>query len=374
MGDQSGESLHSGVFDGTEPTATSKQPLLEPFDQDLWLDRLARRVGFGWLSQRLPGNIPPSYLFAVILVGTIVPTINAYAYLAGDPVVYIENPLFVLQPLAIVGGVFGARALRRRYHRVAQEMNLEERAEDPEPLLNIVPTWLPWVLFVATLLQIGARVWALGGFGAIYRDGGLTMVVGWGILNPLWSILAIQFVAVYVAIEIIVPWRLYKSDIGVDFLDPEGLGGLRPIGELVKHAYYYMVAGLIAFALVVYGPIVSAASWGPTATTSIVFTVIWLGTVATVAFAVLILHQFMREEKRRELHRLDQLFREAVDNPWDIKHYAVDDKKEAFVEELQQRTEMVSATREYPATFSIWSQLLISIVLPKAVQLVLATV
>lgn len=374
MGDQSGESLHSGVFDGTEPTATSNQPLLEPFDQDLWLDRLARRVGFGWLSQRLPGNIPPSYLFAVILVGTIVPTVNAYAYLTGDPVVYIENPLFVLQPLAIVGGVFGARALRRRYHRVAQEMNLEERAEDPEPLLNIVPTWLPWVLFVATLLQIGARVWALGGFGAIYRDGGLTMVVGWGILNPLWSILAIQFVAVYVAIEIIVPWRLYKSDIGVDFLDPEGLGGLRPIGELVKHAYYYMVAGLIAFALVVYGPIVSAASWGPTATTSIVFTVIWLGTVATVAFAVLILHQFMREEKRRELHRLDQLFREAVDNPWDIKHYAVDDKKEAFVEELQQRTEMVSATREYPATFSIWSQLLISIVLPKAVQLVLATV
>jgi hypothetical protein len=96
--------------------------------------------------------------------------------------------------------------------------------------------------------------------------------------------------------------------------------------------------------------------------------------VATVAFAVLILHQFMREEKRRELHRLDQLFREAVDNPWDIKRYDVDDKKEAFVEELQQRTETVSATREYPATFSIWSQLLISIVLPKAVQLVLATV
>jgi hypothetical protein len=374
MGDQSGESLHSGVFDGTEPTATSKQPLLEPFDQDLWLDRLARHVGFGWLSQRLPGDIPPSYLFAVILVGTIVPTINAYAYLAGDPVVYIENPLFVLQPLAIVGGVFGARALRRRYHRVTQEMNLEERTENPEPLLNIVPTWLPWLLFAAALLQIGARVWALGGFGAIYRDGGLTMVVGWGILNPLWSILAIQFVAVYIAIEIIVPWRLYKSDIGIDFLDPEGLGGLRPIGELVKHAYYYMVAGLIAFALVVYGPVVSAASWGPTATTSIVFTVIWLGTVATVAFAVLILHQFMREEKRRELHRLDQLFREAVDNPWDIKHYAVDDKKEAFVEELQQRTETVSATREYPATFSIWSQLLISIVLPKAVQLVLATV
>lgn len=374
MGDQSGESPRGGVFNVTESELASDRSLIEPFDRDLWLDRLARHVGFGRLSRRLPGDIPPSYLFAVILVGSIVPTINAYAYLAGDPVVYIQNPLFVLQPLAIVGGVFGARALRRRYHRVAQEMNLEERAADPEPLLDVVPTWLPWVLFVAALLQIAARVWALGGFGAIYREGGLTMVVGWGILNPLWSVLAVQFVAVYVGVEIVAPWRLYRSDVGVDFLDPEGLGGLRPIGELVKHAYYYMVAGLIAFALVVYGPVVSAASWGPTATTSVVFTAVWLGTVATVAFAVFVLHQFMREEKRRELHRLDRLFRETVNNPWDIKRYDVDDEKRDSVEKLQQRIETVSATREYPATFSIWSQLLISIVLPKAVQLGLTAI
>ncbi len=200
------------------------------------------------------------------------------------------------------------------------------------------------------------------------------MVIGWGILNPLWSALAVQFVAVYLAIEFIAPWRLYHSDIGIDFLDPEGLGGLRPIGELVKHAYYYMVAGLVAFALVLYGPIVSAASWGPTATTSIVFTVIWLGTVATVAFAVFILHLFMRKEKRLELHRLNEIRREIIDKPWDIKAYNVDEEKQDQLNELQQRIDTVSATQEYPATFSIWSQLLISIVLPKAFQLLLASV
>jgi ABC-type multidrug transport system fused ATPase/permease subunit len=374
MSDRSSELAHPGAFDATGPEAATDQPLVAPFDEDLWLDRLARRVGFGRLSRRLPGDVPPSYLFAVVLVGTIVPTVNAYAYLAGDPVVYVENPLFVLQPLAIVGGVFGARALRRRYHRVTQEMRIEERTDDPEPLLDIVPTWLPWVLFGAALLQISARVWALGGFSDIYREGGLTLVIGWGILNPLWSALAVQFVAVYLSIEIIAPWRLYRSDIGIDFLDPEGLGGLRPLGELVKHAYYYMVAGLIAFALVVYGPVVSAPSWGPTATTSIVFTLIWLGTVVTVAFAVFVLHQFMREEKRRELHRLDRVLRETIDNPWDIKNYDVNEEKQTLVDELRQRTETVSNTREYPATFSIWSQLLVSIVLPKAVQLLLARV
>jgi len=372
MSDRSNESTGTDLFDAVETDSILDPPLVEPYDEDLWLDKLARRVGFGWLSGRLPGDVPPSYLFTVILVGTLVPTVNAYAYFAGDPVVYIENPLFVLQPLALVGGVFGARALRRRYHRVTQEMKLQRRTDDPEPLLDIVPDWLPWILFGGALLQIAARVWALGGFGAIYRDGGLTMVVGWGVLNPLWSALAVQFVAVYLAIEFVAPWRLYRSDIGIDFLDPEGLGGLRPIGELVKHAYYYMVAGLIAFALVVYGPVVSAPSWGPTATTSIVFTAAWLGTVATVAFAVFILHLFMREEKRLELHRLNQILRETIDNPWDIKTYDVDEEKEGLVEELQCRIDTVSATREYPATFSIWSQLLISIVLPKGVQLLLA--
>lgn len=324
------------------------------------------------MSHRLPGDIPPSYLFAVILVGTIVPTVNTHGYLAGNRLVYTENPLFVLQPIAIVGSVFCARALRRRYHRVTQEMKIENRTDNPGPLLNIVPNWLPWILFIAAFLQIAVRVWALGGFSAIYAENGLTGVIGWAVLNPLWSVLAAQFVAVYLAIELIAPWRLYKSDIGIDFLDPEGLGGLRPIGELVKHAYYYMAGGLVAFALVVYGPIVSAASYGPTTTTSIVFTGIWLGTVATVAFAVFILHLFMRQEKRLELHRLNERLRETIDNPWDIKTYDVDEDKEAQVNELQQRIDMVSATQEYPATFSIWSQLLLSIVLPKLFQLVLA--
>lgn len=374
MSNQSSESPSTGKFDVTNAEISGDQRLVEPFDEDLWLDRLARHVGFGWLSRRLPGNIPPSYLFAVILVGTIAPTVNIYAYLAGEPVVYLQNPLFVLQPLALVGSVFGARALRRRYHRVTQEMRIEDRTDNHEPLVNIVPTWLPWILITGALLQIAARVWALGGFAAIYREDGITAVIGWAIMNPLWSVLAAQFVAVYLAIEILAPWRLYNSDIGIDFLDPEGLGGLRPIGELVKHAYYYMVAGLIAFALVVYGPIVSVESWEPTATTSIVFTAIWIGTVATVAFAVFILHQFMREEKRRELHRLDQMLREAIDNPWDIKTYDVDEERERLVDELRERSNTVSDTREYPATFSIWSQLLFSIVLPKAVQLLLATV
>ncbi|MFB6164535.1 MAG: hypothetical protein ABEJ31_05200 [Haloarculaceae archaeon] len=365
------DSPETGLSAWLDETAEHRS-LVEPFNDDLWLDGLTRRLGFGWLAARLPVESKPGSLFAVLMVGTLVPVVNAYAYHIGAPVVYIRNPFFVLQPIFLVAGVFGARSLRRRYDRVTREMRLRERADEPELLVDIVPQWLPWALFVLALVQNFARVWALGGFGAIYREAGPTGVVGWALLNPLWSALAVQFVVVYVAIEFIAPWRLYRSSVGIDFLDPEGLGGLRPLGELVKHAYYYMGVALVGFALVVYGPVLSAESWGPTATTSVVFTAIWLGTVATVAFAVFVLHRFMHREKRQELQRLNAALREAIDNPWDVTTYTVAADKRELVDDLRQRIETVSGTSEYPATFSIWSQLLVSILLPKGFQLLLS--
>lgn len=121
----------------------------------------------------------------MILVGTIASTVNVYAYLTGAPVAYIENPFFIVQPVAIVGSVFEARALRRRYDRVTQEMNIAERSDTLELLLNIVPSWSPWLPFLAALVQIAVRVWALGGLSGIYRESGLIAIIGWAIMNPL---------------------------------------------------------------------------------------------------------------------------------------------------------------------------------------------
>jgi hypothetical protein len=355
------------ALDEEELTATT-------FTEDLWLDGLARKLGFGWLSKRLPGEIPPSYLYAIILIGTIAPILNVRAYLVGEPVVYIQNPFFILQPIALVASVYGSRALLKRYHKVTQEMNISNRASDPDNLIDIVPDWLPWTFFVIAVVLNYVRVLALGGPFAIYRESGLSPVIGWMLVNPIWASIAAQFFAVYLSIELIAPWRLWQSDIGVDFRDPEGLGGLRPIGELVKYAYYYMVVGLIAFALVTYGPVVSVEDWGPTAATNVIFTSAWLAAVATVGFAVFTLHRFMRREKRHELHRLKRLEQKYTENPWDITAYTVSQDNEEMVDEIRHRMGLVSATNEYPATFSIWSQLLVSIVLPKAAQLLIASV
>ncbi|MFD1589311.1 hypothetical protein ACFR9U_20225 [Halorientalis brevis] len=376
MGEESTPSVseqHPSVQDAPSLHTNPELPERE-FDADLWLDRIARALGFGWLSDRLPGGLPPSYLYAIVLITTIEPIGNSYAYVAGDTVAYLKNPFLFLQPIALLMAVYGARALRRRYHHVMQQMEIEQRASEPAKLLDIVPGWLPWLFFVASLVLNFTRVLALGGPGVIYEQYGLPVVIGYMVVNPIWATIFAQFLAVYLSIELLAPWRLWHSDVGVHFLDPENLGGLRPFGELIKHTYYYMVAGLTLFALIAYGPVIVLSEMSRTATTNVMFTAVWLGTVLTVAFAVFTLHRFMRREKRDELWRLERLRQEYIQNPWDIKSFSIADGKQETVDEIEQRMERVSATREYPATFSIWSQLLLSIVLPKAFQLLLASI
>lgn len=362
------------AFDIDDIEGGDAAELTDAFDEDLWLDRIARRLGMGWLSAKLPGDIPPSYLYAVVTIVSLELILGTYSYAIGEPVIYFQNPFFVFQPIGLLGAVYGARSLRRRYHRVTEEMQISERTDKPEQLTDIIPSWLPWVLFLSMVAVNYVRLFALGGPVAVYREVNIVAVIGWTVSNPVWASIATQFFTVYLSVELIAPRRLRHSDVGVDFLDPEGLGGLRPIGELIKHAYYYIVAGLVAIGLVLYGPAIVGIEWERTAATNLIFTTVWLASVATVGYAVFTLHRFMRDEKRRELHRLRSIEQRLVENRWDIG-FQIDTREDRdTVEEVRRRMEMVSATNEYPATFSIWSQLLLSIVLPKAAQLFVARI
>lgn len=343
--------------------------------QTLWLDRFATEFGFGRVGDRLPYDVPPSYMYAVITIAIIEPLLNGWIYLLGNEVIYLQNPLFVLQPIAFLGAVYGAHSLTDRYREVMAGMRIEERATEPERLTDPVPGWLPWLFFGSGVVVSFARGLAQGP-AVIYQDWGIPGLIAVFVVNPfVWTPIAAQFLAVYLTIEIIAPRRLASSDVGIHFLDPEGLGGLRPFGELIKHAYYFMVAGLIAFLLAVYGipGIVPSGGGGPVDLVNLIFTVSWVGTIATVGFAVFTLHRFMHREKRDELHALESELRNLTDSFYDVSDYSVPPDVKEEVGNIRDRMDVVSATNEYPATFSIWSQLLVSIVLPKAVQLILGS-
>jgi len=351
-----------------EQTATSR--VMDPLrnaDQELWLDRYARLFGFGWLRDRLGLSLPPSLLFAVVVTvgwASIGTALDLLVF--GNTPIYLVNPYFLLQPGILLVAAYGAHSLQTSYREAVVEMQLAERTEHPERFQQIIPDWLPWTLFGVTVLVQLLRT---------YLDYSLfttTGVIANGIVNPLlYGPILVQFLVVYVTIEFVVPWRLYTSDVGVHFLDPHGVGGLRPIGELIKKAYYYVVIGLIGYGLITYGPGIDG--WQISATAGTIFTVTWLATIATVAFAVFVLHRFLHREKRRELRKLESQLREHIDDPWEVSEYSIPGEARDTVDDIRTRIERVSATREYPATFSIWTQLLLSVAIPKALQLFLAS-
>jgi len=357
---------------GTSADSTTNKPdecsNWSDHHQELWLDRFAQYLGFGRLGSVLNFPLPPSYLYAVVTVvgWAVLSTSIDLFYFETEPI-YVRNPYFLLQPLILLVGVYGAHSLRRSYEAALKEMKLHERTDDIDQFQELFPSWLPWLLFgTAATLQLSRSYADLGTFTP-------TGFVANAIIFPfVYAPILVQFLTIYVGIEFVAPWRLYKSDVGIHFLDPHGVGGLRPFGELVKKAYYFIVAGLIAYAFLIYAPGLAVAS--VSATAAAIFTGVWAASIATVAFAVFVLHRFLHREKREELEHLEKELRNYIENPWEVSEYTIPEDATQRVEDIQERIDTVSATREYPATFNIWTQLLLSIAIPKAVQLFLASI
>lgn len=332
----------------------------------LWLDDIASWLGFRWLGERLQWDLPPSYLYVIITVIPLSIWSAAYKIHVGVPTIYSINPYFILQPILLLGAAWGAHVLKRDYNSVVDGMKIKERASNPDPLIKIVPDRLPWLLLI-----IAAGIQFLPGAadetGWVLAD----YVFNYFVFPFVYTPILVQFFTLYLAIQFLAPLRLAKSDVGIHFLDPQGVGGLRPLGELIKKAYYFIVVGLIGYSLITYAPFVDSWTVPPASITNLVFTSVWLISIATVAFAVYVLHRFMHREKREEIKQLEEEYRNHIEKPWDVKQFNIPDGKEDIITDIEDRIARVNATSEYPATFSIWSQLLLSIALPKAVQLLL---
>jgi hypothetical protein len=332
---------------------------------DIWLDSVVRPLGFGRLAAWLPGDVPPSLLYACLAVVITNAGTLLYNLSAGEPIIYTTNPYYALEIVLLPAAVLAARTLHHEYDQAMAEMRVADRATNPTRLLEIVPQWLPWSLFgIAVALQFIFP-------GPVNTYGVTALFDNFVVLPFVYTPIVIQFFTTYFAIELLAPVRLWQSDIGIDFLDPEGVGGLRPIGELIKKSYYYIAIGLVGYALITYAPFIEWG-WEVSAGSNLLFTSIWIITIGGVAFGVFVLHRFMHREKREELRLLKHELQSHIENPYDVKSYEVPEEKQPMVDDLQERIRRVNDTSEYPATFSIWSQLLLSIALPKAIQYLLA--
>lgn len=272
------------------------------------------------------------------------------------------------------------RALHTRYDQAVERSNLLARTSEPARFEGLVPDWLSWGIIGIGVVFTLLNALVLLTVPQLHAAGGPSRVTRFVVITPFGYVPILgTFLATYLSVEVLVPRRLSQSDIGLDFLDPEHLGGMRPIGELVKFAYYFLMLGLIAYAVATYGPHVLGGVFAydelgtPGSVINVAFTAVWAAAVATMTYGIYVLHQYMTREKREELYRLDTRAREQIDEPWDIEYFDAANPPAEYTT-YRECVNYVTSTREYPATFTMWTQLLVGVMIPKAIQLFLSAI
>lgn len=338
---------------------------------------IAARMGFDSGGSRLPVSTHPLVLFAVGLVVIDVFVLQGYKQLQGYTPTFISNPAWLVQPGFALLAAFGVVYLNDRYRQVLEDIDIEDRTPHPDRFQQLTPYRFTAGLYV---IAIGHRVWRAfitPGYEEMLSVGGLSELVGFVFVGLGYNLIYAEFFTTYVLIMVLFPRAIKQSDFKLDFLDPEGLGGLRPVGELAKTAYYFIVTGLVGYLVMVYGPhllgeFLQTGYPEPGAVTNAGFTLAWLVTIGTMAYGFATLHWYMKRERRNELSRLHRESKRIIENRFSVTEFEV--TNEDRFEDLRRRMKYVEETREYPTTFTMWSQILLSLILPKALQLVLVRI
>ncbi|MCD2201084.1 hypothetical protein LPA44_14460 [Halobacterium sp. KA-4] len=338
------------------------------------LDKVLYRVGAGRLQEQLPGSPRPITIWAFSFVLFDVVILQMYKELVGYTATFLINPAWLLSPTLVVLAALGTSYLYGRYDRALELIDIENRTSNLEPFKNLTPSWVRFGLYSIGVIYALFNLYNLG-INRILEAGGIAELLGVAVVLPFgYAPVFIEFLTVYIGIMIYLPRQIKKSDFAVHFLDPEGLGGLKPIGELIKLTYYLIVIGLVNYLILTYGPfafgeIMQTPYQKPGLVVNAAFTAIWILTVGLLGHALYQLHSFLKREKQEELAQLETRIQDVVESPYNAAEWEVTDEEE--FQDIRDRMNYVSATREYPTTFAMWSQILIGLIIPKAVQMLM---
>lgn len=195
-----------------------------------------------------------------------------------------------------------------------------------------------------------------------------------------YLLFVVEFALVYFSVHVVVPRRLKDADVGLFYYDPENMGGFGPLGQLLKRSYYLYTGGLLLFLTISFGPAYLASigsSLGVSSTvpsevaptTTAFFTVAWIVGVLSIGHSMLTIHRIMATEKQQHIGELEAELREAIENPYEIT--TAEKADEDRLNDIERRLDKVRATRVYPASFTMWSQIAVSVIFPQALQLLL---
>lgn len=351
-------------------------------DDHLLIERVAERFGFGTVSSVLPGpDVYPPYLFVgFFLLVLDHGVIQTHIHFTGGTHALVENPIILSGVIAAFLGIYGIRYMSNKYAVAMADSRIHERVDDErvDGFVGAVSMRTKVAVLALSIVVLYLNVVFGVGIPTLIenRNGAIPIhLVNWlFVFEFVYLPVVVEFGLIYFSIHFLLPHRIKRTAPPLFFYDPRNMGGFAAIGQLLKRSYYVYTAGLLGFFLLVYGGALLAPEGSSVAGLFefVFFSGAWLAGLASIGHSMYVMHQVMAERKRNRIRELESEMRDIIENPYDINESTVTDAER--LDDIRRRLEQVRNTRVYPATFTMWSQIAISVLLPQALQAVVQTV
>lgn len=342
----------------------------------LLMEAIAEKLGFGALANRLPFQVYPPYL----LVGTALlieyGILDLYNFFVSGKASWLTEPKSIAIPLGVTLAIVGTRYMHDNYARAIADLRIEDRDDgtDPRPLESLISFRTRLILYLVSVAVFELFLYFVMGYDTLIGISGLPVfLVGNFVLFPLVYIpTLVEFMLTYFSIHFALPRRLEQSGVGLFFHDSRNMGGFGSIGQLLKRSYYLYTIALVlyffqSYAQVIFAEFISSSypDPGPIIQTSL--TIAWIIGVLSIGYSMFRIHQLMVTEKEARTRELEDEIRAAIDDPYNISSAEIVDQDR--YERARERLEHVQSTNTYPTTFTMWSQIAISVLLPQALSM-----
>lgn len=348
----------------------------QPYRHPLLIETIASKLSFDRLSELLFDTdryAPHTLVITTITVG----------YVLRLPLLLREPWRFSTSAAIIAGlliGLWGTVYMRDGYTEAIKRLKLSAQPNDHDPseFTAIIPFRVQVGAYTVFLLTLYYHV--------TFNIGIVTFFEAGDVPPELFRLLVacpvayvpiiVDFAVLFISIQFALPRRLQSANIDLFFFDPRNMGGFAPIGQLLKRSYYAYTAGLLAYFAFAYIPAFIApvveTPYEPTPLVTVFFSLAWATGLISIVYSMWTIHRLMASKKEDKLRELEAELHSVIDQPYDIGQAEIMD--EDRLSGVTRRIEEVRSTREYPTTFAMWSQILISVILPQALNMAVQVV
>jgi hypothetical protein len=351
----------------------------------LWSTRLARVLYVNNILDRFGYAAFSPYAFVFLLLFLDVGVLSTIKYLFADgyhPL--LENPFWWAAPIGLGFAIWSSRWLVRGHQSVVETYNIDEQFATPdvtpESFYELSRTRVKYVVFGGLLLFHSINYIVLSGWTDVTRiEGPVIGFLKFGLIIPFgYFPLAAEFAGLVLAVVVIFPRYIVSNEFQLQFDDPLDTGGLEPVGNLIKRAAYIYAFGLILALVFEFGSVLVSEFRNPATTTvqmkTAEFVAAWLLGIGLILYGTFTLHSYMQKQKEQKIRELDRQLRELGSDDRGFPETEPDDTEYARFEYEYLRLQKVKDTSTFPFTPATEERLVVSALLPVALELAISFV